>query len=188
VDSETSLNLTIADPGSGAGGGDAQAQAPLFSIIELDDTRLRYSASFPGSADGFDLTFTRRFGVVSGSDEECKVANLPFAYDSLVHGHITLHGRTFTFNHEPRFRAYVESTWGCELPKPGGADADPRDFPVSLGTAWPLPELRSGSPRRAVGAVWAERCLRMCAYELLCSWPLLLHACTVVLCCPPAAF
>lgn len=113
-------------------------QLPLFELTELDGSRLRYRAYFPESDSELDVIFTRRFGVVAGmttseSPEEaakaaagkpldCSVANLPFAYDSSVQGHIRIHGHTFCFNGEPRFRAYVESTWACLFPQPKRPD------------------------------------------------------------------
>jgi hypothetical protein len=75
-----------------------------------------------------DVTFTRVYGVFSGG-EDCRIANIPFAYASLVEGVFRFRGVEHRFDHSPRYRAYVESTWGCEFPRPGRESDDPAEFP-----------------------------------------------------------
>lgn len=124
---------------------------PLFAIKALDGSRLRYTARLPLSAalsDALstlpqgaqawaevDVVFTRVYGVFAATGEDCNVANLPFAYDSLVEGSITLLGRQYTFTQSPRFRAYVESTWGCGFPRPRDGADNAIEYPVSRGAS-----------------------------------------------------
>jgi len=129
------LDLTIrrrADVG-------ATAPPPMFSIATVNDTSLRYTAHLTSGAGGgavVDLVFTRIYGVFNGDPDDertCDVANLPFAYDSLVAGTITMDGGVvYNFAPGPSQRAYVESTWGCTFPQPGhGSGDEPIDYPVS---------------------------------------------------------
>jgi hypothetical protein len=97
--------------------GEAGAQ-PLFRIEVLDAQRLRYVAAFPADDSAVDVVFTRVYGVFSGG-EDCKISNIPFGYASRVEGRFRMRGVEHEFDASPRYRAYVESTWGCEFPKPG---------------------------------------------------------------------
>jgi len=149
------LNVTVGGGFEEAGG----VSQPAFEVAELGPDRLRYVARFPplpGSAndegDYVDVVFTRDFGVVSGgTGRECAVANLPFAYASRVEGSLRLHGRTFRFSHAPRYRGYVETTWGCTFPQPGpqqpGGGGTAREYPVREGRGRRAGEGQRGSAR-----------------------------------------
>lgn len=124
------------------------------SLMALDGDRLQLR--FKIGASSADVIFTRTYGAFGsgksalpasqgGKAEECLVANLPFAYASLVDGSIRLatpqqsssalrpsehdpdlgvwvHSVSPAPGDGPRYRGYVESTWGCTFPQGGGDD------------------------------------------------------------------
>lgn len=111
------------------------------------EVKVDLSEEYEGGA-GAHLVFTRDYGVLGygamnntkeeAGKEHCHIVNIPFAYASRVEGRLWIGGEEVdvsssevsengkretgpavgAFDHSPRFRAYVESTWGCTFPQP----------------------------------------------------------------------
>ncbi|RYG52283.1 hypothetical protein EON67_01600 [archaeon] len=105
------------------------ANVTLFSQRALGDNQVHVWAHWPHTGDAVNLTLTRTYGT-SLKSEDCTLSNIPFAYASSVHGFIRIGGQTFEFDTSPRFRAYVESTWGCTVPRSNIPGADASAYPV----------------------------------------------------------
>ena len=106
-----------------------------------------------GYSSGADVVLTRIHGVIGSdpaAKEECRIANVPFSYAASISGHFWIGAGdgntgsladagaqlgatggssggsasvTMSAADGPRFRAYLETTWGCTFPSPlEGAD------------------------------------------------------------------
>lgn len=164
-----------------ATGREADADAALrVDVIDDSTLRIRASLGTPGSSSGSDgdgggyssgadIVLSRVHGVF-GKDvaepEECRVANVPFAYASTAVGRFWIGagdggsgslsvdeeaaalggGASVTMSPSDghRFRAYLETTWGCTFPSPpeGG---DPLAYPWK----WMWAVVPSEDPKRA---------------------------------------
>lgn len=141
--------------------GDSDANATFVSQRALNDNQVQVWAHWPRTGDAVNLTLTRTYGTFS-KGEDCVLSNIPFAYASTVQGFIRIGSETFEFDTSPRYRAYVESTWGCTVPRSNITGMDPSAYPVRE---------RHGTPaiRACAYPVCLLQCTRVQIVLLVCS-------------------
>jgi hypothetical protein len=160
LEADDTLNVRVWRNGADAAAHDPDVAALRIDVLDASTLRIRAALGSPlppdanGKVDyssGADITLTRVHGVI-GSDasaaEECRIANVPFAYASTATGRLWISAGnqssgslddsakdsgsaaavTLEPTSGPRFRAYLETTWGCTFPSPplGG---DPLRYP-----------------------------------------------------------